>query len=202
MSNVIAPLVAVTLRFGSCSRCWRWASRPLAIRGSWRASVPNHVEMALAGGLAILVPGWAVAGALGLADDHGPVTAWGLVPLLGVMVWAIPGGMGLLVGVRFDAIAVVVLVAAAACLAARLPLGPPPVVDAIAMAGLGGLGFALGWQWQSILVGDALFHAGVIRKLLALSRPSESSIWPFLNGHPHAGYAFPLLHLPQARRFA
>ena len=98
--------------------------------------------MALAGGLAILVPGWAVAGALGLADDHGPVTAWGLVPLLGVMVWAIPGGVGLLVGVRFDAIAVVVLIAAAACLAARLPLGPPPVVDRSRWRALAGLASA------------------------------------------------------------
>ena len=56
--------------------------------------VPDNLEMMLAGGLAILVPGWAMAGALALDEDRGPVTAWGLVPLLGVVVWAIPGGVG------------------------------------------------------------------------------------------------------------
>ncbi len=160
--------------------------------------VPHHIEMMLAGGLAILVPGWAIAGALALGDDRGPVTAWGLVPLLGVVAWAVPGLIGLLVGLPLVVVGGVVLVGAALCLAARPPLTAPPVVDSITIVVLGAVGAVLGWQWQSVLVGDALFHAGVIRKLIALSRPTERNIWPFLDGHPHAGYAFPLLHLPEA----
>ncbi|HUZ83182.1 MAG TPA: hypothetical protein VMU66_00700, partial [Gaiellales bacterium] len=41
-------------------------------------------------------------------------------------------------------------------------------------------------------------HAGVVRKLLALDGLSLRAIWPFADGHPHAGYAFPLLHAAQA----
>ncbi len=63
--------------------------------------VPDNLEMMLAGGLAILVPGWAMAGALALDEDRGRVTAWGLVPLLGVVAWVVPGGVGLLVGLPF-----------------------------------------------------------------------------------------------------
>ncbi len=160
--------------------------------------VPGQLEMILAGALAILVPGWALAGALALDEDRGPVTAWGLVPLLGVAVWIVPGGAGLLIGVPLVAIAVVVGVIAALCLAAVPPLQPPPLVDSAAIVTLSGLAAIIGWQWQSILIGDALFHAGVIRKLLALSRPDERNIWQFKDGYPHAGYAFPLLHLPEA----
>ena len=43
-----------------------------------------------------------------------------------------------------------------------------------------------------------LFHAGRIRKLLALDRLSLDGVSTYLNGHPHAGYAFPLLHAAQA----
>ena len=127
-----------------------------------------------------------------------PVTAWGLVPLLGVVVWVLPGGVGLMVGLPFLVVIGIVAVATALCLAARPPLGAPPLVDSVAIVVLGALGAVLGWQWQSLLIGDALFHAGVIRKLLTLSRPDERNIWQFLDGHPHAGYAFPLLHLPEA----
>jgi hypothetical protein len=115
-----------------------------------------------------------------------------------VVAWAVPGLIGLLVGLPLVVVGGVVLVEAALCLAARPPLPPPPVLDSAAIVILGAVGVVLGWQWQSILVGDALFHAGVIRKLIALSRPTERNIWPFLDGHPHAGYAFPLLHLPEA----
>jgi hypothetical protein len=160
--------------------------------------IPDQLEMILAGALTILVPGWAVAGYLGIDEDRGSVVAWGLVPLIGVAVWAPPGLLGLLIGVPFAAIAIVVLLATAVCVAMRPPMGPPPVIDSAAMLVLGGLGAVLGWQWQSTLIGDALFHTGVIRKLLALDRPDERTIWPILHGHPHAGYAFPLLHLPQA----
>ena len=159
--------------------------------------MPDNLEMMLAGGLAILVPGWAMAGALALDEDRGRVTAWGLVPLLGVVAWVLPGGVGLLVGLPFVVVIGIVAVATALCLAARPPLGAPPLVDSAAIVVLGSLGAVLGWQWQSLLIGDALFHAGVIRKLLALSRPDERNIWQFLDGHPHAGYGFPCCICPR-----
>ena len=163
------------------------------------ADIVSHpLEITLAGAIAILVPGWAIAGALALGDDRGPVTAWGLVPILGVGAWVVPGLIGLIVGLPLVVVGAAVLIEAALCLAARPPLPPPPVPDSLAIVLLGAFAAVLGWQWQSVLIGDALFHAGVIRKLIALPRPSERTIWPFLDGHPHAGYAFPLLHLPEA----
>ncbi len=160
--------------------------------------IPDQLEMTLAGALALLVPGWALASVLSLDDDYGPVTAWGLVPLLGVMVWIVPGGVGLIVGLPFVVVCGVVVVVTAIFLAVRPPLAFPPLVDSVTMSVLGVLGALFAWQWQSVLIGDALFHAGVIRKILVLPRPDERNIWQFQNGYPHAGYAFPLLHLPQA----
>ena len=158
----------------------------------------GQLTMSLAGILTIIVPGWATAGVLELERDRGPVTAWGLVPLLGVAIWAPFGLVGLLIGLPFLLVLAAVGVATAAMIAAGPCLRAPPFVDAFAMLFLGALAAAIGRQWQSWLIGDGLFHAGVIRKLLALSAPNERNIWPFLDGHPHAGYAFPLLHLGQA----
>ena len=58
---------------------------------------------------------------------------------------------------------------------------------------------AVGWYYQGgIGAGDALFHAGRVRKLIELDSLSLSGISTYLDGAPHAGYAFPLLHAAQA----
>ena len=48
------------------------------------------------------------------------------------------------------------------------------------------------------LGGDALFHAGLIRKMLAVPDLSLYDISPYWHGHPHAGYVVPLLHAVEA----
>ena len=57
---------------------------------------------------------------------------------------------------------------------------------------------AISTRYVPSIWGDALYHAGLIRKLLELPGISLSGVSPYLDGHPHAGYAFPLMHAMQA----
>ncbi len=158
----------------------------------------EELSTTLAGGFAILVPGWAAAGALNLHRDRSAITAWGLVPLLGVAVWVPIGFVGLLIGLPLVVMIVALGAATAGMIATGRVLPAPAPADLPGFAGFALFGAFAGRQWQSILIGDGLFHAGVVGKLVAVPRPDERNIWQFLDGYPHAGYAFPLLHLPQA----
>lgn len=154
---------------------------------------------AVAAGLVVvwLAPGWLAVGGTGAGDGLGACGSLALAPVAGLALWAPPLAVCFAAGLPLWA-ATVAVVGAAAALASR---GLPPLParpDLAALAGLAAAAALLGWRWQSALVGDALFHAGVVRKLLALHRLSLSAIWPFQDGHPHAGYAFPLLHAAQA----
>ena len=154
---------------------------------------------AVAAGLVVvwLAPGWLAIGGIGAGDGLGACGCLALAPVAGLALWALPLAVCFAAGLPLWVAAVAVVLAAAA-LAGR-GLSPLPArADAAALTGLAAAGGLLGWRWQSALVGDALFHAGVVRKLLALQRLSLSAIWPFRDGHPHAGYAFPLLHAAQA----
>jgi hypothetical protein len=149
-------------------------------------------------GVALWLPGWVAAGVLRVDALLGPVAAVAVAPLLGLLVWSLPAAAGLALGLPFLVVCALVL-AGTATLRTRGPAARrPPALDLLWMGALMLAAAFLAWRWQSLLIGDDLFHAGVIRKLLALDGPTFRSIWQFQDGHPHAGYAFPLLHVVQA----
>ncbi|MGN6378927.1 MAG: hypothetical protein ACTHNU_08260 [Gaiellales bacterium] len=148
-------------------------------------------------GLSIVIPGIAVAGCFRVDTRLGTLLSLALVPALGVLAWVPPLVVGLTIQLPFGVVAALVALETLVAAAVRLP-APPPAPDLVAVAGLGALSAYFGAQWQSILIGDGLFHAGVIRKMLWVHRISWTNLWPFLDQHSHAGYALPILHAAQA----
>ena len=57
----------------------------------------------------------------------------------------------------------------------------------------------LGWRLSLPVVGDGLFHVGLIRKLEDVPGISFASLSPFLHGPANAGYAFPIMHAAHRR---
>ena len=155
-------------------------------------------ELAICIGLAVSMglPGWALLCVTGLRTRLGAVTSWGVLPLAGLAAWSVPLALGLITGLSFGWVTAAVFVCTAAALAMS-PLGTWFIRPRREIWLIGGAALLLALaslQWQPQLMGDALFHAGVIRKLLALPSLSLSSLSPLSHGHPHAGYTFPLLH--------
>ncbi len=152
-------------------------------------------------GLALGLPAIALADRTGLSARLTAAETMALVPVTGMAAWAVPLALGLALHVRFSSVMWTVLVGSALALDWR-PLSTTFTlrgrVEPLAVL-LGGVLVAVASsQWQPALGGDALFHAGLIRKLLALPGISLGGVSPYLGGHPHAGYAFPLLHAVQA----
>ena len=162
---------------------------PMEIAAGWGALV------------AIGLPGWAAVRLLRLDRRLGTAEAVALAPLGGIAAWAPPLALAFLTGLPFVAVLIVVLVASAVGLALCEPFRPE-LVERREAAGMGLaalLAGAVGWYYQGgIGAGDALFHAGRVRKLIELDSLSLSGISTYLDGAPHAGYAFPLLHAAQA----
>ena len=155
-------------------------------------------ELAICIGLAVSMglPGWALLCVTGLRTRLGAVTSWGVLPLAGLAAWSVPLALGLITGLSFGWVTAAVFVCTAAALAMS-PLGTWFIRPRREIWLIGGAALLLALaslQWQPQLMGDALFHAGVIRKLLALPSLSLSGLSPLSHGHPHAGYTFPLLH--------
>ncbi len=165
------------------------------------AVLPMELAAAWAVVVAIGIPGWAALRLAGLDRRLGAAEAVAVVPVAALTVWAVPLALGMLTGVPFLAVEVVVLAAAACGLAACEPFDRR-LVDVREAAGLAAAALvagAVGWYYQGGPgAGDALFHAGRVRKLLELDGLSLSGVSTYLNGAPHAGYAFPLLHAAQA----
>ena len=167
-----------------------------AVRLGGTSVGPTYRELA---GIALTIaaPGLALEGCFRLDERIDRLLGFALVPALGVLAWAPPLAVGLTLGLPFGVVAAAVAAITVAAAAVRLPRLPPRA-DLAWLAGLGALGAFFGARWQSILIGDGLFHASVIRKLLTVNRISWTNIWPFYDQHSHAGYAFPLLHAAQA----
>ena len=65
----------------------------------------------------------------------------------------------------------------------------------VAAGAVGTAAFAyLGWRLSLPVVGDGLFHVGLMRKLEDAPGLSFASVSPFLHGPANAGYAFPVMH--------
>ena len=177
----------------------------LGFAAAFTDAVSPRLPASAAGALAILVvllvPGWLAVGGSGADDRLGSAGAIALAPAAGLVLWALPLAVCFALHLPLT-VATVAVVVAAAVLAGRGTSPLPGHGQAAGLALLAAAGALLGARWESSLVGDALFHAGVVRKLLALHDLSIRAVWPFQDGHPHAGYAFPLLHGAQAGAIA
>jgi hypothetical protein len=171
------------------------ASRGLA------AIVPMEIAVGLGAVVSLGVPGWALVRVAGLDRRLGPAGAVAVLPVAGLIVWAPPLAVGFLLGLPFAVVLAAVLLLAAVGLAACEPFDFA-AVDRAEAAGLTLAALAagaVGWYYQAgIGAGDALFHAGRVRKLIELDGLSLTGVSTYLDGPPHAGYAFPLLHAAQA----
>jgi hypothetical protein len=162
------------------------------------AVLPIQAALALSTAVALGLPGWALLNACGITRRLDDLACLGLLPAAGLVVWAPLLALGMLAGVSFTVVLALVGAATIAGLTpARRRLAAPPRDLAIAATGAL-VGFALGTRWQWSFYGDEVFHAGRVRKLLALDGLSLDGVSTYLNGHAHAGYAFPLLHAVQA----
>ena len=145
------------------------------------------------------VPGWALLNATGLRTRLDTVACLGAVPVAGLTAWAPALAVGMILGLSFNVVMGALAVASAAGLAVdRGPARAAPRSEIAIAAAAGLTGAMLGTRWQWSFYGDEVFHAGRIRKLLALPHLSLDGVSTYLNGSPHAGYAFPLLHAAQA----
>src|SRR5919204_489348 len=157
--------------------------------------LPAQLALGVALAATLALPGAALLLVTGLAARLGAAGTLAALAPAGLTMWAPPLLIGMLVGAPLVWVEVAVFAASAALLARAWPnrIQRPGREEGVVLAG--GVATALlAMRWQAPLVDDALFHAGRVRKLLDLPHLSFSGVSAFKNGHPHAGYVFPLLH--------
>jgi Family of unknown function (DUF6541) len=157
----------------------------------------DAVAVWFACGLVLLLPGWLAVRALGLEAELGRAGAAPVAAALGLVVWAPPLAVAYLFGLTLQFVIACVLTAVAALLAVvRRPSSLPAAGGReIAAGAILTAAFAyLAWRLSLPVVGDGLFHVGLMRKLEHSPGLSFASVSPFLHGPANAGYAFPLLH--------
>ena len=103
-------------------------------------------------------------------------------------------------GLPLTALALLVGVFCAITLAASTPRihTPGSGVQLAGVAAVGALMAVLASRYETVLHGDALFHAGRVRKLLDLPHLTLSGLSSVWHGSPHAGYVVPVLHAIEA----
>lgn len=151
----------------------------------------------LACGLVLLLPGWLGLRALELEGELGRAGAAPVAVALGLVVWAPPLALAYLFDLSlWFVIAVVAGEIALLMAAVRRPSTLPAAGRREVAAGAAGVAaFAyLGWRLSLPVVGDGLFHVGLIRKLEDAPGLSFGNVSPFLHGPANAGYAFPIMH--------
>ena len=162
--------------------------------------LPLGIPLSAALVLVMLVPGLACARLLGVAEQlEAPALLAAAIPL-GCAVWAIALMAGLVIGLPL--VAMTAAIALFCAVALGLP-GPAPHVAGSgrplgAVAAAGAVLAVLASRYETVLHGDALFHAGRVRKLLDLPRPSLEGLSSVWHGSPHAGYVVPVLHAIEA----
>jgi hypothetical protein len=160
--------------------------------------VPTPLACVLASVPTVVLPGYAVVSWTRLDRDLPAAGTLAAIPVAGIAAWAPLSAVGFFAGLPFIVVAVSVLTTAGALFGSGRAVEPPPRRELIGILVGGALVAFLGSRWQAMLMGDGLFHAGVVRKILTVGRLSFRDVWQFKDGHPHAGYAFPLLHVVQA----
>jgi hypothetical protein len=147
--------------------------------------------------LVLLLPGWLALRALELEPELGRAGSAPVAAALGLVAWGPPLALAYLIGLPLGFV-IGGLACEIAALAAfvRRPSQLPRAPARELVAGAAGVAaFAyLGWRLSLSVVGDGLFHVGLVRKLEHVSSISFGSVSPFLHGPANAGYAFPIMH--------
>jgi hypothetical protein len=148
-------------------------------------------------GLVLMLPGWLALRALELEGELGRAGCAPVAAALGLVAWGPPLALAYLIGLPlgFVIVAVACEIAALVLAVRRPPALPSAGWWEIAAGSAGIVAFAyLGWRLSLPVVGDGLFHVGLMRKLEDVSQISFGTVSPFLHGPANAGYAFPIMH--------
>jgi hypothetical protein len=179
----------------------RWELLGLAVLAAClavaRALALDALAVWAAAALVGLAPGWFLLRAMAAERELGRAGAAPAAAALSLAVWAPPLAVAYVLGLTLTFVLAVVLLATAGLVA--LVRAPPAMPRAgIGEQAAGALlvaAFAyLAWRISTPVVGDALFHVGLMRKLSDVPGLSFAAVSPFLHGPANAGYAFPLLH--------
>ena len=151
----------------------------------------------LAAGLVLLLPGWLALRALELEGDLGRAGAAPVAAALGLVAWGPPLAVAFLFDLPLGFVlagvaAEIVVLAVCVRRGCALPSAGAREIGAGA-AGIAAFAY-LAWRLSLPVVGDGLFHVGLIRKLEDVPGISFASLSPFLHGPANAGYAFPVMH--------
>jgi hypothetical protein len=148
-------------------------------------------------GLVLLMPGWLALRALELEGELGRAGSAPVAAALGLVVWAPPLAAAYLFGLPLGFVIAAVVAEIGLLLAAVRRAGCLPSAGRLELWG-GAAGVAafayLGWRLSLPVVGDGLFHVGLMRKLEDAPGLSFANVSPFLHGPANAGYAFPVMH--------
>ena len=165
----------------------------LAARGLGLAAIAVWLAFALV----LLLPGWLALRALELEGELGRAGCAPVAAALGLVAWGPPLALAYLIGLPLGFVigALACEIAALAVFVRRPSVLPRAPAWELAGGAAGVAAFAyLGWRLSLPVVGDGLFHVGLIRKLEDVSSISFGSVSPFLHGPANAGYAFPIMH--------
>jgi hypothetical protein len=161
--------------------------------------LPNGLAVALAFALVLGLPGYATLRLTGLDRPLGGVGTLALIAPAGLALWLLPLAVAFVVHTSLDVVAAFVLIASAVALGVSdVPRPLRASREVIGLCAVAAATGALASRWERSLVGDALFHAGRVRKLTDLSDLSLAGMGSENAAHPHAGYVLPLLHAVDA----
>jgi hypothetical protein len=138
----------------------------------------------------VLVPGWALARALGVRGVAATL-AWAFALLFAALAATFALQASLTLTVSLLAIAALTALLTVLVRGADVPAPVP------GRAWVFGAGVVLGlllWRVGRTVDGDGLFHLARVRKLLAFDELTLDRISEFADGSLHPGYAFPLWH--------
>ena len=195
------PLVSTGIALPSPAQAaWRVGCLVVAlIACRLAAAISLQLGLCLAVAVALGLPGLALAQVSGLRQRLAPVELLGVLPIAGLAAWAVPMALAMVVHVALVPVGVVVLGVSTVAVSWDVrAVTRPAAREPLAVLAGGAVVALFSTHWQPALTGDALFHAGVIRKLIDLPGLSLGGLSVYSGGHPHAGYAFPLLHAAQA----
>jgi hypothetical protein len=195
---MIAAMVGEATQLAS-PRALIWPAAVILLAAAAHATAEVSGTIAVMLGLVVTgaVPGLAVLRATRIDELLAVPEQLAVVPVAGLAAWVPALALAFALHLSLATATVAVVAVSTAVLA----VVPGPAVSwrpALPAAAAGLFMAALVARVERPLSGDGLFHAGRVRKLMELHHLSVSGVSSYLDGHPHAGYGFPVLHAVEA----